>query len=514
MAENIYRQRVLENPDKPAIIMGGSGQIVTAMELENQSNRGAQLLRSLGLGPDDNIAILMENNSEFLEVCNAASRSGIFYTPISTHLKQEEIEFIINDSGAKAFFTSKAMAGVAAEVLDRTPHVLARYACHGAIDGYKSLEEALDGQSNQPIADEIQGFPMLYSSGTTGRPKGIKVKREEKPYGELSPELVMMMALFGLDENAVYLSPAPLYHSAPLAFVMLTFAGGGTVVVMEKFDALEAIRLIERYRVTVSQWVPTMFVRMLKLPEEERLKYDLSSQKIAVHAAAPIPIPVKEQMIDWWGPVLLEYYGGTESGVRTFITSEEWLAHKGSVGRAVAGTVKILDDAFNELPVGQVGTIYFAGGTSFEYHNDPEKTKGAHSPQGWSTVNDVGYMDEEGYLYLTDRKTNMIISGGVNIYPQEAENLLVTHPDVLDAAVIGVPHEEFGEEVKGVVQLRDPGRAGDEIARDLIGFCESQLSKIKCPKSIDFVDELPRTPTGKLVKRLRKEKYWPDARRI
>jgi acyl-CoA synthetase (AMP-forming)/AMP-acid ligase II len=252
----------------------------------------------------------------------------------------------------------------------------------------------------------------------------------------------------------------------------------------------------------------------LRIPAEERLKYDLSSRKMAIHAAAPIPIPVKEQMIDWWGPILLEYYGSTEIGARTFIDSEEWLTYKGSVGKAVTGSVKILDDDYNELPPGDVGTIYFADTPNFEYHNDPSKTKEAHSPQGWITVDDVGYIDEEGYLYLTDRKTNMIISGGVNIYPQETENILITHHEVLDAAVIGVPHEEFGEEVKGVVQLRDTGKAGKQMERALISFCESRLSKIKCPKSIDFKDELPRTPTGKLLKRLLKEQYWSGTRRI
>ena len=514
MTESIYRQRVLENPDKPALIMAGSGQVISSIELENVANQLAHLLQSLGLKPGENIAILMENNPYFIELCLAAGRSGIFYTPISTHLKREEIEFIINDSEAKVFFTSKAMTGVASEVLDRTPNLFKRYMCHGVINGYQSMEEAISGQSVQPIDNEIQGFYMLYSSGTTGRPKGVKVNWEEKPYGELDPDIQMTMALFNLDENAVYLSPAPLYHAAPLGFVLMTFAGGGTVVVMEKFDALDAIRVIEKYKTTVSQWVPTMFIRMLKLPEEERLKYDVSSQKIAVHAAAPIPIPVKEKMIDWWGPILLEYYGGTESGVRTLISSDEWLAHKGSVGRAVLGTIRILDDSFNELPAGEEGNIYFAEGPSFEYHNDPEKTKDAHSPQGWSTMNDVGYLDEEGYLYLTDRKSNMIISGGVNIYPQETENLLITHPDVMDAAVIGVPNEEFGEEVKGIVQLRIKDQAGEEMARELINYCENQLSKIKCPKSIDFIDELPRTPTGKLLKRLLIEKYWPDNRRI
>jgi len=277
---------------------------------------------------------------------------------------------------------------------------------------------------------------------------------------------------------------------------------------MEKFDALQSLELIERFRATHSQWVPTMFIRMLKLPEEERKRFDVSSQKIAIHAAAPVPIQVKEQMIDWWGPILFEYYAATEGNGLCAINSEEWLQHKGSVGRAIFGTAKILDDQENELPPGEVGTIYFSGGHEFEYHNAPEKTAGVRTSQGWTTLNDVGYLDEEGYLYLTDRKANMIISGGVNIYPQESENLLVTHPKVLDVAVIGVPHEDFGEAVKGVVRLGNPTEASPELEQELIEFCRSQLAKFKCPASIDFVDELPRTPTGKLIKRLLKDKYW------
>jgi len=514
MAENIFRQRALENPDKPVIYMANSDRVVTEIELEDRANQVARLLRSLGLKPGDHIALMMENCPEFIIICLAAFRSGIFFTPISTHLKKDEIEFIVNNSSAKTLFTSNAMAGIANEVLNLTSHLTARYMINGAIDGYDSLEDVLTEHSTDPIPDQTLGNFMFYSSGTTGRPKGIKVEYEEVAYGELPEDFVRNIDLFGLNEDAVYLSPAPLYHSAPLAFAVWTIFGGGVVVIMEKFNALEAIQLIEEYKITVGQWVPTMFVRMLKLPKEERLKYDVSSQKIAIHGAAPIPVQIKEQMIDWWGPILLEYYGGTESGVRTFINSDDWLTHKGSVGKAVSGSVKILDEAHNEAPVGQDGTIYFEGGTSFEYHNDPGKTEKAHTSQGWSTVSDVGYLDEEGYLYLTDRATNMIISGGVNIYPQESENLLVTHPAVLDAAVIGIPHEEFGEEVKGVIQLKEPAQASNELVRELIDFCESQLSKIKCPKSIDFVDELPRTPTGKLLKRLLKEKYWAEGRRI
>ncbi len=502
------RKRVYEDPDKAAFIMAGSGEIVTRLQLEQRANRCAHLLRELGLQAGDTIAVFMENNPYFIEICSGANRAGLLYTPISTHLTVPEVEYIVKDCGAKAFFTSLGRSEVAADLHPLLPTDLARFMVNGTIEGYASYEERTASLPSDPIADEMAGQDMLYSSGTTGRPKGVKLTLEPIPYGELPDSAKLLIALYGLDEETVYLSPAPLYHAAPLRFVMLTLFMGGTVVVMEKFDALKSLELIERYKVTHSQWVPTMFIRMLKLPEEVRKRFDVSSQKIAIHAAAPIPIEVKEQMIAWWGPILFEYYAGTEGNGLCAITSEEWLNHKGSVGRAMLGTVKILDEDENELPPGEVGTVYFADGVEFEYHNDPEKTAQARSSQGWTTLGDVGYLDAEGYLYLTDRKTNMIISGGVNIYPQESENVLVTHPKVLDVAVIGVPHEEFGEEVKAVVQLRDPTEAGPELADELIAFCRSRLAKIKCPVSVDFVEELPRTPTGKLLKRLLKEKYW------
>ena len=502
------RQWVREKPDKPSLIMATSGRVVTRRELEESANRCAHMLRDLGLRAGDKIAIYMENDPRFIEIAGAAARSGLLYTPISTHLTVSEVEYIVNDCGAKVFFTSAAKSEIASQLAGRIPNVAARLMVNGTVEGYASYEESVTSYPVEPILGETSGDAMLYSSGTTGRPKGIKLTLEPMAYGELMDGAKMLIAVYGLNKETVYLSPAPLYHAAPLRFVMLTLFMGGTVVIMEKFDALQSLEMIERHRATHSQWVPTMFIRMLKLPEEERKKFDVSSQKIAIHAAAPIPVRVKEQMIDWWGPILFEYYAGTEGNGLCAITSEEWLQHKGSVGRAIFGTVKILDDEERELPAGEVGTIYFAGGHDFEYHNDPNKTASVRSAQGWTTLNDVGYLDKEGYLYLTDRKTNMIISGGVNIYPQESENVLVTHPKVLDAAVIGVPHEDFGEAVKGVVQLRNPEEAGPDLEQELIAFCRKQLAKIKCPSSIDFVDELPRTPTGKLLKRLLKEKYW------
>ncbi len=501
---------VSENPEKPVFIMASSGNMVTRLQLEESANQCAQLLRDLGLKIGDNIAIFMENIPDFIKICCAANRAGLLFTPISTHLTTAEVEYIVNDCGAKVFFTSAGMKNVASQLVGKMPNVTASFMVNGCCDGYESYEKKLAGYPVGPIADEMNGCQMVYSSGTTGRPKGVKLKFEPMPYGDVPDEAMMIISLYGLNDQTVYLSPAPLYHTAPLVFVMLTIRAGGTVIVMEKFDALKALTLINQYKATHSQWVPTMFVRMLKLPEEVRKGFDISSLKLAIHAAAPVPVPIKEQMIAWWGPILFEYYAGTEGNGLCAISSEEWLAHKGSVGRAVLGNIKILDDDEKELPNGEIGTIYFAGGLDFEYHNDPKKTAGCRTSQGWTTLGDVGYVDEAGYLYLTDRKSNMIISGGVNIYPQESENILITHPKVLDAAVLGVPHEDFGEEVKGIVQLRNPDDAGQETAQELITFCRERLAKLKCPASIDFMEKLPRTPTGKLVKRVLKERYKSD----
>ncbi|MFO7965561.1 MAG: AMP-binding protein [Desulfobacterales bacterium] len=495
------RQLALEMPDKPSVIMGSSGETITSSALESGANRCAHLFRDLGLRYGDTIAILMENHPRFIEICMAADRSGLIYTPISIHLNPSEIEYILNDCGARVLFTSWAKRDLADE-LHPPPSLNARFMIGGCQDNYTSYDDVIASYPAEPIPDEKTGKDMVYSSGTTGRPKGIKVNLPDLAFGEMSPAADLVTSLFDINEDAVYLSPAPLYHAGPLRFVIICINVGATVVIMEKFDALAAIEILDKYKVTHSQWVPTMFIRMLKLSHEDRSGYDLSSHRVAIHSAAPIPIAIKEKMIAWWGPILFEYYTGSEMNGLTVIKSEEWLQNKGSVGKAILGTIKILDDDLNEMPAGKIGTIYFADGQSFEYHNDPQKTASAHTSQGWSTINDVGYVDEEGYLYLTDRKSNMIISGGVNIYPQEAENVLITHPKVLDVAVIGVPHEDFGETPKGVVQLNEPSEAGPEMEIELITYCRSRLSKIKCPTSIEFVDELPRTPTGKLLKRL------------
>jgi acyl-CoA synthetase (AMP-forming)/AMP-acid ligase II len=351
---------------------------------------------------------------------------------------------------------------------------------------------------------------MLYSSGTTGRPKGVKRPMTGEPFDAPVLGYQLYRRLYGIDENTVYLSPAPLYHAAPLVFTSCVMAWGGTVVVMDRFDAEQSLSLIERHRVTHSQWVPTMFVRLLRLPEATRRHHDLSSHRCAVHAAAPCPIEIKRQMIAWWGPIIHEYYAGSEGNGFVVIDSPDWLAHPGSVGRAVLGEISILDDDGKQLPQGEAGAIYFANGPAFEYHNDPAKTRSAYSAEGWSTLGDVGYVDQDGYLYLTDRKAYMIISGGVNIYPQEAENVLTGHPQVVDVAVFGVPNEEFGEEVKAVVQPVDMNQATPELAAELIAYCRARLADVKCPRSIDFDPELPRHPTGKLYKRLLRDRYWAN----
>jgi acyl-CoA synthetase (AMP-forming)/AMP-acid ligase II len=496
-----------ESPDKIAYVMAETGQTVTYRELERTSNQGAHLFRALGLKRGDHIAILLENHPRFLQICWAAQRSGLYFTAISWRLQQSEVEYIVNNCEARVFITSHARASVVEPLADRMPNVLRRFMLDDTIAGYESWEAALADQPADPIADESEGASMLYSSGTTGYPKGVKRPLPTEPYGSV-PGLSVLGALYGADRDSIYLSPAPLYHAAPLGFTMTCLRQGTQVVVMEHFEPEAALRFIERYRVTHSQWVPTMFVRMLKLAPEVRARYDVSSLRCAIHAAAPCPVPIKEQMIDWWGPVLFEYYAGTEGNGFVQLNSAEWLAHKGSVGRPLNCELHICDDDGNEVPVGESGTIWFGGGGQFEYHNDPEKTAGSRHPRGWTTLGDVGYLDEDGYLYLTDRKHFMIISGGVNIYPQEAENVLITHPAVVDVAVFGVPNEEFGEEVKAVVQPRDMAEAGAELAYELMVYCRERLSHIKCPRSIDFRAELPRHPTGKLYKRLLKDEYW------
>jgi long-chain acyl-CoA synthetase len=495
--------------------MAGTGEVVTYAELNDDSNRIAHLLRSIGLQPGDAIAMCSENHPWFFKVCWAAQRAGLQYTAISSRLTVGEAEYIINDCGAKAYFTSQYKAELAEQLSGVMPNVALRVSMDGPITGYEQLSALIASFPATPVENECEGGDMLYSSGTTGRPKGVKVKLALTEMGTPSALYHLMTLLYGLSAEAIYLSPAPFYHAAPLRYCMNVHRFGGTVIAMEHFDPEQALALIEKYHVTHSQWVPTMFVRLLKLEPEVRARYNTSSLKVAVHAAAPCPIPVKEQMIAWWGPVIFEYYAGTEGNGFCALNSDEWLNHKGSVGKPLLGTLRICDEEGDELPVGEAGAIFFEGGATFEYHNDPEKTKNSRHPKhdNWSSLGDIGYVDADGYLYLTDRKANMIISGGVNIYPQEAENVLTMHPAVADVAVFGVPNEEFGEEVKAVVQpmnwadVDTPEKAA-QLERELIAFCKEQLASLKCPRSIDFEADLPRHPTGKLYKRLLKDRYW------
>lgn len=495
-------------PDKTAIIMAGSGHTLSYAALEARSNQVAQLLRAHGLQRGDCVAILMLNCLDYLPICWGAQRAGLIYVAMSTKLTAAEAGYIIEDSAAKLVIASAALGEVAAAA---SAGVAARFAVGGAIAGFADLDAALAAQPAVRIADESPGRDMLYSSGTTGRPKGVRGALPEGPLDHVDALSGLVGMLYQFNPDMRYLSPAPLYHAAPLRYCMAVHRYGGTVVVMEKFDPEAYLALVEKHRITHSQLVPTMFVRMLKLPDDVRAKYDLSSLRVAIHAAAPCPIDVKHAMIAWWGEVIYEYYSATEGAGFTAITPQEWLQKPGSVGKSILGEIRVLADDDSVLPPGATGRIYFHGGGSFSYHNDPEKTASVTGEHG-ATFGDIGHVDADGYLFLTDRAAFMIISGGVNVYPQEAENALVLHPEVADVAVFGVPDAEMGEAVKAVVQPRDFARAGPELEAELLAFVRARLSHVKCPKSIDFLAELPRHDTGKLYKRLLKDRYWAEAR--
>lgn len=496
------------HPDRPAVIMGMSGEVVTYAQLEERSIRFARALRNRGLQPGDHIAILMENNRAFLEVCWAAQRSGLFYTAVNRHFRVGEVQHILDDCGASALVTSESLAEVVAGLdLVRVP---VRISAQGSVQGFEDYECVVAGEDDAPLEEEIEGREMLYSGGTTGFPKGVRKPLPGTSFGDPSSAPVHIaqgLVRRGPRSSVVYLSPAPLYHASPLVFSMSWHRLGATVVVMENFDPEVCLELIERYRVTDAQFVPTMFVRLLKLPAETRSRFDISSLEEVLHSAAPCPIPIKQQMMDWWGPIIHEFYSGTEDVGATVISPEEWLAHPGSVGRPMQ-ECHVVDENDEELASGEIGTVYFAGGRPFEYHNDADKTGSVLNSKGWRTLGDMGFLDDDGYLYLTDRKAFMIISGGVNIYPQEAENLLVSHPAVIDAAVIGIPDDEMGESVIAVVQALEPATAGTILERELIAFCRESLATYKCPRRIDFVKELPRDPSGKLFKRSLRDLYW------
>jgi long-chain acyl-CoA synthetase len=499
-------------PQQPAFIMAQSGETVTYAELERRSNQLAHFLRAAGLGRLDHYAVFMENNARYVECCSAGERAGLYYTCINSYLAADEVAYILRNSESKILITSMAKRGVALQAMAQCPCIERCLLADGpGGGGVVNLDAAMAEFPDTPIADEALGTAMLYSSGTTGRPKGILRPLPENPPAQNLPIADFINDAWRFRDGMTYLSPAPLYHAAPLLGVALTIRMGGTAIIMEHFDPEQFLALVQRHRVTHTQLVPTMFSRMLRLPEEVRCAYDLSPLEIAIHAAAPCPVPVKEQMIQWWGPIIYEYYAATEGLCFVACDSAEWLAHRGTVGRVLLGELHVLDEDMRPLPTGTSGTLWFKTASPFEYFKDPVKTAEARSPDGtMSTVGDVGYVDMEGYLYLTDRRTFMIISGGVNIYPQECENLLITHPAVADAAVFGVPNEDLGEEVKAVVQPMPGMRPTADLAEELIAFCRQHLAHIKCPRSVEFEEELPRLPTGKLYKRLLRDRYWGE----
>ncbi len=501
-----------EFPDKPAVINSATGDTLTYRQLDERSNQVAQLMYDQGLRRGDHCAIFMENDIRYFEVVWAAFRSGLYLTTVNRYLTHEEAAYIVDNSESEVVFTSAKLSEIANELPGQCPRVKRWLMNDASNPPFEDYDTAIAGHPTTPLAEEPAGSLMLYSSGTTGRPKGIlRPLPETSIHEDGSPIGQLQNAVWNFNTDTVYLSPAPLYHSAPMGFTTGTHANGGTVVMMPRFDEIGALRAIEDFRVTHSQWVPTMFSRMLKLDEKDRTGFDLSSHQVAIHAAAPCPKGVKAQMFEWWGPIIYEYYGGTELNGLTHVTPEAWQAKPGTVGQAILGVLHICDDDGNELPPGESGLVYFElPMMPFKYLKDDEKTRSAQHPKhaNWSALGDVGYMDEDGFLFLTDRATFMIISGGVNIYPQEIEDAMIMHPKVQDVAVVGVPNDEMGEEVKAVVQLV-PGIAPDSaVTEELMAYAREHIAHYKCPRSIDYEAELPRLPTGKLYKRLLKDRYW------
>ncbi|WP_020109981.1 acyl-CoA synthetase [Nocardia sp. 348MFTsu5.1] len=496
-------------PNKPAVITAETGEVVTYAELESNSIRIARHLYGLGLRPGDHLAAVATNTPKVFDIYWAAMRSGLYMTMVNWHLTAGEAAYIVNDCGAKAVIVDAALTELAGALLPLTPDTEHRLAFGGNVDGYSDLDAAAAAESDVPMEDQPRGTDMLYSSGTTGQPKGIKPPLPGRQVSEPGDKLTETnQTVWGVGPDTVALSPAPLYHSAPLRWFGVVQALGGTVILVDRFDAEKTLQYIAQFGVTHSQWVPTMLIRMLKLPEDVRLGYDVSSLRVAIHAAAPCPVETKRHIIEWWGPIVWEFYSATEYNGMTIVNSEEWLRKPGTVGRAALGVPHICDGDGNDVAAGQIGTVFFErDALPFEYHNAPEKTRSAQHPAhpAWTTTGDLGYLDEDGYLFLTDRDSFLIISGGVNIYPQEIENVLVEHPKVLDAGVIGMPDAELGEIVTAVVTPA-PGVEGDEGLRtELMDHLSEHIARYKLPRSMVFNADLPRTPTGKLVKRKLKE---------
>ena len=492
--------------ESPALIIA-DGDTISFGELYARSRRVAAVLHHAGLRRGDGVALVLPNRPEFFEITWGCQLSGLYYTAVNTHFTPDEVAYVIDDSDAKAVFVDASMGDLAAHLRSANTAVDVHVAVGGKLAGWQSYDDAVATAGDAPPASD--GSEMLYSSGTTGRPKAVRRPLPTDGNGSWA-QSVLEMALthkYGMSPANVYLSPAPMYHAAGVNYTMAVNRVGAAAIIMQKFDAEAVLRLIQTHRITHAQFVPTMFVRMLKLPKAVREKYDVSSLQCVIHAAAPCPADVKDQMMKWFGPIIHEYYGGTEGFAGTTIGPLAWLAHPGSVGIPMA-PVHVVGEDGQELPVGESGELYFEGGPAFEYFKDPAKTASVSNDRGWRSLGDMGYVDEDGYLYLTDRSTFMIVSGGVNIYPQEAENLLIMHPKLVDAAVFGVPNDEFGEEVKAVVQPVEGVTPGPELEAELIEYCRAHLAGYKCPRTVEFDSELPRDPNGKLYKRRIRERYW------
>jgi long-chain acyl-CoA synthetase len=490
-----------------AAATAADGASLTFAQLDDESRRLASLLEGRGLEPGDTVALLVENVPRFLSAAWGALRAGLSLVPVNWHLSAAEAVYIARDSGARALITSGTLAPLASQITAAGPVLEAKVAIGEPIDGFESFDAALAGSSPERPAAEAGGRVMFYSSGTTGRPKGIRHDGPPAPFGSDTVLEGLLAGLYGFGPDTVYLCTGPLYHAAPLGWSLGAQALGGEVVVMPRFDPEACLALIEKYRVTDAQFVPTMFVRMLKLAPEIRARYDLSSLRRVVHAAAPCPADVKRAMIGWLGPIVEEYYAASEGNCYFAIGSPEWLAHPGSVGRPLLGTPHILGEDGAELPPGEVGQIWIEGPAAFAYHNDAAKTAGAFNDRGWSTLGDLGHVDADGYLYLSDRRTDLIITGGVNVYPREIEDALAMHPAVADVAVVGLPDPEMGEVIRAVVQPAAGVSGSPELGQELIEHCSGQLARFKRPRQVDFVAELPRLPSGKILRRLVRDAY-------
>ena len=504
-----------QTPNRAALINAESNEVLTYAQLDGRSNAVANLLRRFGLAPGSQIAVLLPNMAEYFEVSWAALRSGLYLTPLNTYMTVDEIAYIVNDCGADVLIASAAFSGMFEQLSVATPDCAVKIIVGGTFAGWHDYHTLMARESRAPLAVESAGAIHCYSSGTTGRPKGVKLERPATPVSDgVQRDAKAYARAYHLTPATVYMTPAPLFHSAALHFSIAVQGQGGTVVMMEKFDARKSLQFMERFRVTHSQWVPTMFTRMLRIPKAEREAYDLSSHELALHGGAPCPVHLKRQMLDWWGPVLLEAYGCTELYGFTVIGAADWLLHPGSVGRSMMGAIHICDDSGAELPAGANGLVYFEGeqACAFQYNNDPERTRASRHPvhANWATVGDIGYTDAEGYLYLTDRKDFTIISGGVNISPQAVEDALAAHPQVDDVAVLGVPHAEMGEEVKALVQLTEGTPATEELARELVEYVRGKVARYMVPRSIEFVRVLPRLPNGKLYKQVLRDRFRAD----